>query len=359
MIQSESNRTDQNYRNILSHDQTMVVSKARSSTGTNIQNDAEVNCHDITTTNHLTMNSISVEMNNGTTYSSKNKRRHLDKDTPPEDGQTSVSCAINQDRDAMINFGKMNYMECYPNVPNGIYDTYNIDRYMPQIAFEDHVRQLTTGPALLCLLRRGYKVYIKQSDGNLYPCLYETSENHHGLLTYGRRYPSATVCANARLLHRDRVHAPIHTSELSGNIIILTHKYKHCPAKIDAVIAALNNYNDTSHVDDAFDFGDFNGRISIMGSGGSNKVLGNFAPTTKSQKNDPLILMGMGQNHTNPINKKLDELVTNNSVCAVFLNEKYYGTKTEDSRTMVDQPNALRFLGYYQFDESRFVSGDD
>jgi hypothetical protein len=52
-------------------------------------------------------------------------------------------------------------MEYYPNVPTEIFDTYNIKRYTPTIAFRDRVRQLTTGPALLCFLRNGYRVYIK------------------------------------------------------------------------------------------------------------------------------------------------------------------------------------------------------
>jgi hypothetical protein len=357
---AKSSRTSENYRDILSHDQKMVVSRSQSRTWNGPCNHDVIIEDDNIATNHVTNNSLHVLTNTETTDASESKRRRTDVDPLQLERQNSVSPTIIQDHFISLHFNTMKYLECYPNVPKQIYDTYNMNRYMPQISFEDRVRQLTTGPALLCFLRRGYKVYIKQSDGNLYPCLYEMKGgNDHKLLTYGRRYPSASVCADARLLHKDRVHAPIHTSELSGNIIILTHKYKQCPTKIDAILVAPDRYNDTSPINFDMGLGEFNGSISIMGSGGSNKVLGNFAPTTKSRKNDPLIVVGMGQKRTSPINKKLDDLVANNSVRAVFLNERYYGRNTDDGCETADQPNVLRFLGYYQFDESHFVSGDN
>jgi hypothetical protein len=357
---NESCRTSsQNYRDILTHDQKNVVSKSNSKTGNGLYDHA-VTFQETIATKHLTNDSLCVLMNNEkTTDASPNKRRHLQEEGQDE-GQNSVSPAIIEDPFKTFRFSTLKYTECYPNVTNQIYDTYNIKRYMPQISVKDRVRQLTTSPALLCLLRRGYKVYIKQSDGKLYPCLYETiSDDGYKLLTYGHRYPSASVCADAGLKHKDRVHVPIHSSELSQNIIILTHRYKQCPNKIDAVITALNRYNnDTYPATFDMGLGEFDGRISIMGSGGSNKVLGNFAPTTKSRKDDPLIVVGMGQKRTNRINKKLDELVANNSVRAIFLNERYYGRNAEDGGVTPHRPNVLRFLGNYQFDESRFVSGD-
>jgi hypothetical protein len=185
--------------------------------------------------------------------------------------------------------------------------------------------------------------------------------NKHDLLHYGKRYPAADICADARLLHKDRVHhAPIHTSEFSENIIVLTQKYKQSPAMINAVLDSLNKYNAQQMYDHPQQvpnagFGEYGGRISIMGSGGSNTVLGHFAPTTKCHKNDPLIVIGVGQNHLSRINKTLDELATNQSVRAIFLNEKCYGSESTEHK---QRSNSLRFLGYYQFNESRFVNGD-
>jgi hypothetical protein len=101
-------------------------------------------------------------------------------------------------------------------------------------------------------------------------------------------------------------------------------------------------------------FGEYGGKISVMGSGGSNKVLGNFAPTPKCSKNDPFIVVGMGQNQLSWMNKKMDALATDNVVRAVFLNEFHYETKSKKS---VD-PQQLRFLGYYEFAESCYVSGN-
>jgi hypothetical protein len=126
------------------------------------------------------------------------------------------------------------------------------------------------------------------------------SGNQRCLLTYGQRYPLAVVCADARLRHKDRVHTPIRTSELRQNIIVLTHRYKQIPAKIDALINSLDRYNKKEMSDESslavLDFGKYDGHITVLGSGGSNNVLGQFAPTTKCRKDDPLIQVGMGQN---------------------------------------------------------------
>jgi hypothetical protein len=105
-----------------------------------------------------------------------------------------------------------------------------------RITFNDRVRQLTSTPALLCLLRRGYKVYIRRSDKKLYPYLYE----NNGFLKLGHRYPIHSICADAKLSHSDRAHAPLSTSDEAENIIVLTQKYKQCPAKMNALLDALD-----------------------------------------------------------------------------------------------------------------------
>jgi hypothetical protein len=68
------------------------------------------------------------------------------------------------------------------------------------------------------------------------------------------------------------------------------------------------------------------------------------------------------------VNKKLEDLITRHPVQAVFLN-KYYNSRQatvaaveendRDRTTMEDRRNTFRFLGYYQFVESRYVVGDD
>jgi hypothetical protein len=112
------------------------------------------------------------------------------------------------------------YPEVYPNVPKNVFDEQNIPQFGPRFIFSDRVRQLTTGPALLHFLKRGYKVSIRRADGSVYPCLYQ--QNTGELLNYGHRYPMHTILADAKLLHNDRVHAPISTSHKAANIIVLT-----------------------------------------------------------------------------------------------------------------------------------------
>jgi hypothetical protein len=106
------------------------------------------------------------------------------------------------------------------------------------------------------------------------------------------------------------------------------------------------------------DFGCYSGKISIMGSGGSHKVMGNFAPTTKSTKNDACLQIGIGQSHSNTINVKLDGLACTNQVMAIFLNERYYHVFPGNHEIDQNERNTLRFLGYYEFYESKFVMGD-
>jgi hypothetical protein len=135
-------------------------------------------------------------------------------------------------------------------------------------------------------LKKGYRVYIRRSDGKLYPCIYDidTPLLRNMLLKYGHRYPSATICAGADVQHGDRSHIPIGTSVASGNIVILSKKYEQDPNTMDALISALDSYNDNEKVSGTYRyncFGPYDGRITIFGSGGSNIVVGNFAPTTR------------------------------------------------------------------------------
>jgi hypothetical protein len=267
---------------------------------------------------------------------------------------------IEKKGDTTILTALLNIPETYPNMPQQKYDSYGIRLPSPQIAFRDLVQQLTTGPALRCFLRKGYKVYIRRSDDKLYPCLYEmdNDENQHGLLTYGHRYPLSAVCADACLKHKHRVHAPISTSEFSGNIVVLSQRYKQCPAKIDELVVALDESSmaddNLKNPDVGSGYGKFGGNITIMGSGGSNRIMGHFAPTTKSSKDDALVVVGMGQNRSSRINKQFEKLVGDNAVRAVFLNEHQY----RKQKNGLDDPQSLRFLGYYEFIESRFVSGN-
>jgi hypothetical protein len=95
-------------------------------------------------------------------------------------------------------------------------------------------------------------------------------------------------------------------------------------------------------------FGKFNGRITIMGSGGSHKILGNFSPTPKCSKYDAQVEVGTGQKRTTAINQKLEGLVSTQSVQAIFLNENYYYGNSETMDYHGDSATAktLRFLGY-------------
>jgi hypothetical protein len=166
-----------------------------------------------------------------------------------------------------------------------------------------------------------------------------------------------SVCGDAKLNHNHRTHAPVSTSENAANIVVLTKRYKQCPKKIDALTNSLDKYN-TSVVDRQFniDYGKFDGRITIMGSGGSHKLMGNFAPTTKMTKHDSLVQIGAGQNKVRAINIRLEKLAIDQSVQAVFLNEEhYYGQKPSTIQT----PRTLRFLGYFVFFESRFTTGEE
>jgi hypothetical protein len=108
--------------------------------------------------------------------------------------------------------------------------------------------------------------------------------------------------------------------------------------------------------DSADGYGQYEGKISIYGSGGSNKVFGNFAPTTKCSKNDAQINVGIGQCTTKPVNQKLANLAMNKAVLAVFLNESYY---RKQSSVQNDFSGSLRFLGYYHFFETCYVAGDE
>jgi hypothetical protein len=74
------------------------------------------------------------------------RRRCVQKINPPS---TEFNMLINESQKRTLTFLE----ELYPNVPSKLYDEYETEPFVPKIAFKDRVRQLTTWPALLCLLR--------------------------------------------------------------------------------------------------------------------------------------------------------------------------------------------------------------
>jgi hypothetical protein len=275
-----------------------------------------------------------------------NKISDNDKRYPCIQKSTQPSTESNMQSDESHKWTLTFLEELYPNVPSKLYDEYDTLPFVPKIAFKDRVRQLTTWPALLFLLRAHYKVYIRKSDGQLYPCLYEIDDH---LLTHGQRYTMSHVCRDAQLGHNDRAHVPISTVVTSANVIVLTKRYKQCPSKIDALINAFEQNNPT--------YGTYDGRITIMGSGGSHKLMGNFAPTTLSTKHDPHVLIGNGQNRSSALNKRLEQLANDQSVMAVFLNEEHYTSHPVSKKNAPEIPKLL-FLGYFSFFESRYTCGE-
>jgi hypothetical protein len=130
-------------------------------------------------------------------------------------------------------------------------------------------------------------VFVRRSDNKLYPCLYEDKSGN--FLKYGHRYPLESICADAKLSHSDRSHLPVSSSKKAANIFVLTQKYKQSPPKMNALLEALDIFNSKGSgivKQMECNFGQYDGHIVIMGSGGSHKILGNFAPTTKSSKNE-------------------------------------------------------------------------
>jgi hypothetical protein len=287
--------------------------------------------------------------------------------TTPKNGQKRNNHDENKNEKHLSQYKKtlLAFPERYPNIPPEIFDEYEISRGFPTIKFQNLIRQLTNAWALLCFLRNGYKVFIRRADGKLYPCLYEfnstISSSGGTLLKYGQMYSANKVCVDANLHHKDRSHVPVGTKVSSGNIVILTRKYKQDTKKIDAYLSALDRFDIIDDVNGREtskepNYGFYDGRITIFGSGGSNNVLGNFAPTGQSSKNDPEIEVGFGQNRDCPINKKLDELAATNSVVAIFLNEQGYAGRSGNGSS--SEP-CFRFLGYFELFESRYVAGEE
>jgi hypothetical protein len=125
-----------------------------------------------------------------------------------------------------------------------------------------------------------------------------------------------------------------------ANVIVLTKRYKQCPSKINALIDAFEQNNST--------YGMFDGRITIMGSGGSHKLMGNFAPTTLSTKHDPHVEIENGQNRSSALNKRLEQLATDQSVQAVFLNENHFSSHPV-SKKMIQKSLNCFFWGISLF----------
>jgi hypothetical protein len=92
----------------------------------------------------------------------QNKKLKSTTDCNERKPENLIECQpdIEKKGDTTILTALLNIPETYPNMPQQKYDSYGIRLPSPQIAFRDLVQQLTTGPALRCFLRKGYKVYI-------------------------------------------------------------------------------------------------------------------------------------------------------------------------------------------------------
>jgi hypothetical protein len=194
---------------------------------------------------------------NGVSKATKNKKRkHAKLQNQPNPRRPKKTICISY-KDSLLPFS-----EQYANVPPNIFDEYGINRGVPTITFKNRLRQLTSAWALLFLLKKGYRVYIQRSDGKLYPCIYDmdTPLLRNMLLEYGHQYPSATICADADVQHGDRSHITTGTSVASGNIVILSKKYKQYkqdPNTMDALISALDSYNDNEKVSGTYKYNCF------------------------------------------------------------------------------------------------------
>jgi hypothetical protein len=343
-----------------------VIARSKSNTPQNSNNYRKRTNVEVEAAENLIMDEDCPKMFQKTNSGTQRRQKKFDK------GDQSVSSSrgdvgdvnSNEKTEESLHSGRRktttSVIDVYPNIPKNVWCEYNIPSVTIRLKFKDRVKQLTNGTALLCFLRKGYKVYVRRSDKKLYPCIYEDSNG--SFMKYGFRYPIESICADAKISHTDRYHPPLSMSNKAANIVVLTQKYKQCPPKIDALLQSLDMFNTTKKemVFADTNFGEYNGCITIMGSGGSHFVLGNFAPTANSTKDDACIEIGIGQSRGNPINSKLDQMACRNSVQAVFLNESYYN-ESEASNLETDgipKISTVRFLGYYEFTESKFLKGD-
>jgi hypothetical protein len=157
----------------------------------------------------------------------------------------------------------------------------------------------------------------------------------------GERFPAQNICQLAGLPHNSQSHPIFSTKEDTPNIFILSKSYKNILATFEKYHSHLADWSQDRR--QPFLTDDFDGNISICGSGGSPIRLGTTpANYKKDQKSDPTVTIPFSQNFDSPINVALRQLAETDQVVAVYVREDMMFPKSKAPK------NSCQFWGLFR-----------
>ena len=231
-------------------------------------------------------------------------------------------------------------------------------------------QELSSAYAVKELFNAGYLLEVQTLlNKNAIPCLHQVNVKRDGdigsntdmsLPVPGKRYPLSCVCAQAGYTHSSRSHRIYNPNLSNQRVLILSQPYKNDKDSINTYLQRLDE-RDTVNGSKPFFDNNFDGTIWIHGSGGSPSFPGDVPPDADvSSKDDPMILIPMSQDISNPLNVALMKMVMLREVVTIYVNEAMFEGATEHKHREADVPTTqevCRCLGVFFAHE--FVGGRD
>ena len=151
----------------------------------------------------------------------------------------------------------------------------------------------------------------------------------------GKRYRLTSISADAGLIHKSRCHRIYCNDAGSQNVMILSQCYKNDEESVRRYIRQLDEVEVNGNI--PFFNDDFDGCITIYGSGGAPVLHGAYCPTPqKDSKDDAMIVFPMSQDMHNPLNRTLMEMCYNKKVLTIYVNESLFNDSSGHQNTLND-----------------------
>jgi hypothetical protein len=248
----------------------------------------------------------------------------------------------------------------YQQLSRRDFDSLGIFRPLPTMLFEGSMlSHLSSAPMTKYLFDNGYIVHGIGSSGTgkkMIPRLHEvpvndTTRAEEGATRHpipGEKFLLSRICLDAGMRHTRRAHpmlSPSADDETQHSpIIIITRAYKNDWKKVQAHLVALKKWSE-DHTKPLYDE-DFDGKLTVFGSGGAPEILGTHPPNYKTDtKFDSQVHIPAAQPfESSKINRSLFRLMLDNQCVAVYVNQdEMFG---DGEATEVVVPNCS-FLGYF------------
>ena len=199
--------------------------------------------------------------------------------------------------------------------------------------------ELSRAPAILQLYNAGYLLNIETENKQVISVLHtlnsgpEYKESLHSravgnesrLPVPGQHYRLTIISADAGLIHKTRCHPIYCHTGLNKSVMIISQSYKNNEDSIRRYLRRFQQVESDSNL--PFFSDNFDGAITIYGSGGAPALRGAYCPTPLNAcKDDSMIEFPLSQNIRNPLNLALTQMSYDKKVVTIYVNEALFNS---------------------------------